>query len=47
MQANDSITRGYFYIRFIDFMFKSKNVTDFINLCFPYDFKKNYKVILK
>ena len=31
---------GYFCIRFLDFMFKNKILTDFTNLLSPYDFKK-------
>ena len=38
---------GYFCIEFIDVMFKGKNVTDYINLFSPNDFKKNDDTILK
>ena len=31
---------GYFWIGFIDFMFKDKSLTDFTNLFSPNDFKK-------
>ena len=31
---------------FIDFMFKGKSLTDFMNLLSPHNFRKNDKVIL-
>ena len=37
---------GYFYIGFIDFMLAGKKLTDYTNLFFPYDFKKNDNIIL-
>ena len=37
---------GYFYIRFIDFMFAGRSLIDFISFFPPYDFKKNDKIIL-
>ena len=37
---------GYFCIRFIDFIFAGKSLTDFISFFSPYDFKKNDKIIL-
>ena len=37
--------RGYFCIRFIDFMFAGKKLTDYTNLFSPYDFKKNHSII--
>ena len=37
---------GYFYIRFIDFMFNGDSLTDFTNLFSPNDFKKNDNIIL-
>ena len=37
---------GYFCIRFIDFMLKSKSLTDFTNLFSPNDLKKNDDIIL-
>ena len=46
MQAYDSIMCGYFYIRFIDFMFKGKSLTDIINLFSPDDFQRNDNTIL-
>ena len=46
IQAYDSIMCGYFCIRFIDFMFKGKCLTDYTNLCSPNDFKKNDDTIL-
>ena len=38
IQAYDSIMCGYFCIAFIDFMFKSKSLTDHTNLFSPNDF---------
>ena len=46
VQANDSVMCGYFCIRFIDFMLAGKKLTDFTNLLFPHDFKKNDYIIL-
>ena len=37
---------GYFCIGFIDFMLAGKTLTDYTNLFFPYDFKKNDNKIL-
>ena len=41
VQENDSVMCGYFCIGFIDFMLAGKILTDYPNLLFPYDFKKN------
>ena len=38
---------GYFSIRFIDFMFKGKSLTDYANLFSPNDFNKNDDTVLK
>ena len=38
IQAYDSITCGYFCIRFIDFMLKSKSLFDYTNLFSPNDY---------
>ena len=46
MQAYDSILCGYFYIGFIDFMLKGKNLTEYTNLFPPNNFKKNDDIIL-
>ena len=46
VQANDSVTCGYFCIGFNDFMLAGKKLTDFTNLFSPYDFKKNDNIIL-
>ena len=40
IQADNSITCGYFYIGFIDFMFARRSLIDFTSLLSPYDFKK-------
>ena len=37
---------GYFYIGFIDFMLAGKQLTHYINLFSPHDFKKNDNIIL-
>ena len=47
IQANDSIMCGYFCIRFIDFMFAGKTLTDFTNLFSSNKYKKNDYIILK
>ena len=47
IQAYDLIMCGYFCIRFIDFMQKSKNLLDFTNLVSPSKYEKNDKIILK
>ena len=46
LQAYDSVMCGYFSIGFTDFMLKSNNLTDFINLLSPNNFKKNDDIIL-
>ena len=46
LQADNSIMCGYFCIGFIDFMFTGRSLTDFTSSFSPYDFKKNYKIIL-
>ena len=46
IQAYDSIMFGYFCIRFINFMFKGKSLTDYTNLFPPKNFKKNDNIIL-
>ena len=43
IQAYDSIICVYFCIRFIDFMLKSKNLLDNINLFSPNEYKKMEK----
>ena len=40
LQANNSVMRGYFYIR------KIEKLTDFTTLFSPYDFDKNDNIIL-
>ena len=41
-----SITCGYFYTGFIDFMLAGKKMTNFTSLFSPYDFEKNDSLIL-
>ena len=41
IQAYDSIMFGYLCIRFINFMFEGKSLTEFTNLFSPNDFKRN------
>ena len=38
---------GYFCIRFIDFMLKSKSLLDYTNLFSLIDYEKNHKITLK
>ena len=38
VQANNSITRGYFCIGFVDFILASKTLVDFTSLFSPHDF---------
>ena len=37
VQANNSITCGYFCVRFIDFMLAGKTLVDFMSMFSPYD----------
>ena len=46
VQSNNSIMCGYFSIGFIDFMLAGKTLVDFTSLFSPYDFEKNYSIIL-
>ena len=46
IQAVNSIMCGYFCIGFIDFMFASKNLTDYTSLFSPYDFEEDDRIIL-
>ena len=46
IQNYDSIMCGCFCIGFIDYMFKSKSLTDYTNLFSPNNFKKNDEIIL-
>ena len=46
IQAYDSIMCGYFCIAFINFMFKGKILTEYMNLFSPNDFKRNDDTIL-
>ena len=45
IQAYDSIMCGYFFIEFINDMFKGKTLLDYTNLLSPNDFKKNDQII--
>ena len=47
IQAYDSITCGYFCIRFIDFILKGKILLEYSNLLPPNDYEKNEQIILK
>ena len=47
LQAYDSVMRGYFCIRFIDFMLAGKTLTEYTNLFSSNNFKKNDDLILK
>ena len=46
VQANDSIMCGYFCVGFIDFMLAGKTLIDYTSLFSPYDFDRNYQIIL-
>ena len=46
IQAYDSMMCWYFFIVFIDFIFKGNNLTDFTNLFSPNDFEKNDDIVL-
>ena len=46
VQANNSVTCGYFCIGFIDFMLAVKKLTDFTGFFAPYDIEKNDHIIL-
>ena len=46
IQANNSVTCGYFCTAFIDFMLADKNLIDFTSLFSPYDFERNEDIIL-
>ena len=45
VQANNSVTCGYFCIGFIDFTLAGKKLTDYTNLFSPHDFKTNDNII--
>ena len=47
IQVYNSIICGYFCIRFIDFMLKSKSLLNYKNLYSPNEYEKNDKIILK
>ena len=47
MKANESIMCGYFCIGFIDFILKSKSLSDYTNLFSPNQYEKNEKIMLK
>ena len=46
VQANNSVMCRYFCIAFIDFMLGGKKLTDYTNLFFTHNFKKNNDIIL-
>ena len=46
IQANNSMMCGYFYIRFIDFMFAGKTLIDYTSLFPSYDYKTSDNIIL-
>ena len=45
LQAYDSIMCGYYCIEFINYMLKSKTLSDYTNLFSPNDFKRNDQII--
>ena len=46
VQANNSVTCGYFCIGFIDFVLTGKKLTDFTSIFYPHDFKRNDQIVL-
>ena len=46
LQANNSVTCGYFCIGFIDFILAGKTLTDYTALFSPFDFNKTDQIIL-
>ena len=46
-QVRNSVTCGYFYIGFIGFMLRVKNLTDYANSFSPNEYEKNIKIIRK
>ena len=46
VQANNSVMCRYFCIGFINFMLGGKKLTDYTNLFFTHNFKKNNDIIL-
>ena len=46
IQADNSIMVGYFCIRFVDFMFAYKTLTDYTSLFSSNDFEQNDRIIL-
>ena len=45
VQANNSVTRGYFWIGFINFILSGKKLNDFTSMFSFYDFEKNDSII--
>ena len=45
IQAYDSVMCGYFFVGFINFMFKDKTLTHYTNLFSHNNFKKNDDII--
>ena len=46
IQANNSIKYGYSCNGFIDFMLTGKALIDYTSFFSPFDFEKNYNIIL-
>ena len=47
IQDYNSIMCGYFCILFFEYMLNNKSLTDFTNLCSPWNFEKNDEIIKK
>ena len=47
VQSKKSVLCGYFCIKFLEYMFSGKTLTEYTNLFSPTDFKKNDKVVLR
>ena len=46
VQVNNSVMCGYFCIGFIYFMLAGRKLTNYSNLLYPHDFKKNDNIVL-
>ena len=47
VQSKKSVLCGYFCIKFLEYMFSGKTLTEYTNLFSPTDFKENDRTVLK
>ena len=47
IQSDISITCGFYFIAFIEYIIAGKSLFDYTNLLSPNNYKKNYKIIHK